>query len=146
MTASTALTLYVPPETRLALVRRAAPIPQVVPLTVAYGPWLYEVGMDVVVPQKQYAFRFRQAVSVTTFQEAKIVGRFRVGGDARGYENYYSVHFKRQEGSTVGYKAFAVCFKEADVSLDLSKAILVMERRIGRNEVVGARGGVSLAA
>jgi hypothetical protein len=125
-----ALTLYAPPQTALAVIpRKQDPIPAAVPLTVAYGRWLYDEKQTVVIPSTHYTIgRHWETMAVTRYQEARIVGRWRLKTPT-GYENWYTVHVGRSEGNAFGYKAFGIGVREADIHLDLRQATHI-ERRI----------------
>lgn len=137
-----ALALYTPPPTALAFPRVAQPIPDAVPLTVAYASWRYEIGQEVVVPSTHYVIgRHWETMEVTRYQLARIVGRYRHGGTP-----LYVVHYGRREGSVFGYKAFGYVHGEDEISLDMQQAITVERRIVPTTTATATRTAVTSVA
>ena len=119
MTALThSLTLYVPPETRLALVRRAAPVPEYVPLVNAVSPYRFDVGQTVIAAQKSYSLErafWGQAPEVYTFQTARIVAR-QQRPDGNQMMNWYTLNVEMRVGATArAFNTFPVMKRESEL-------------------------------
>ena len=109
-----ALTLYVPPETRLALARRAAPIPDAFPLVNAVSPYRFDVGQTVVAAQKSYSLErafWGLPAETYTFQSARIVNR-----QQRAGELWYTLNVEMRVGATArAFNTFPVMKRESEL-------------------------------